>query len=37
MDEEERRTAAVKRLKEKRDFWGHVIAYILINGLVVIW
>jgi hypothetical protein len=38
VDEEERRKAAVKRLKEKRDFWGHVIAYILINGLlVVIW
>src|SRR4030042_724487 len=38
MDEEESRKAAVKRLKEKRDFWGHVIAYILVNGLlVVIW
>jgi hypothetical protein len=38
VDDEERRKAAVKRLKEKRDFWGHVIAYILVNGLlVVIW
>jgi len=38
MDEEERRKAAVKRLKDKREFWGHVIAYILVNGLlVVVW
>ena len=38
MDEEERREAAVKRLKAKREFWGHVVAYVLVNGLlVVIW
>jgi len=38
MEDEERRAAAIKRLKEKRDFWGHIVAYILVNGLlVVIW
>jgi 2TM domain len=38
MDEEERRAAAVKRLKDKRDFRNHVAAYVLVNTmLVVIW
>ena len=38
MDEQERREAAVKRLKAKREFWGHVAAYVLVNALlVVIW
>ena len=38
MGEEERRAAAVKRLKDKRDFRNHVAAYVLVNTLlVVIW
>lgn len=38
MDEQERREAAVKRLKAKRDFWQHVVVYVLVNALlVVIW
>ena len=38
MDEQQRREAAVKRLKAKRDFWTHVAVYVLVNGLlVVIW
>jgi len=38
MDEQERREQAVKRLKAKREFWGHVVAYVLVNGLlVVVW
>jgi 2TM domain len=38
MNEEERREAAVKRLKDKRDFRNHVAAYVLVNGLLVaIW
>ncbi len=38
MNDDERRAAAVKRLKEKRDFRNHVAAYVLVNGfLVVIW
>ena len=38
MDEQERRAAAVKRLKEKREFWQHVVVYVLVNSLlVVIW
>ena len=38
MDEQERRDAAVKRLKAKREFWQHVVIYVLVNSLlVVIW
>jgi len=38
MDEQERREAAVKRLKAKREFWQHVVIYVLVNSLlVVIW
>ena len=38
MDEQERRAAAVRRLKAKREFWTHVAVYVLVNGLlVVIW
>ncbi|MGE5210264.1 MAG: 2TM domain-containing protein [Acidobacteriota bacterium] len=38
MSEEDRRAAAVKRLKDKRDFRGHVAAYVLVNGfLIAIW
>jgi hypothetical protein len=38
MTEEERRGAAVKRLKDKRDFRNHVAAYVLVNALLVaIW
>jgi len=37
-DEEVRRTAAVKRLKDKRDFRNHVAAYLIVNSmLVAIW
>ncbi len=33
-----RRTAAIKRLKDKRDFRNHVAAYVIVNSmLVVIW
>jgi hypothetical protein len=38
MDEQATREAAIKRLKAKREFWSHVAAYVLVNGLlVVIW
>ena len=38
MYDEERREAAVKRLKAKREFWQHVVVYVLVNSLlVVIW
>ncbi len=37
-DEEVLRTAAVKRLKEKRDFRNHAAAYVIVNSmLVAIW
>ena len=32
------RERAVKHLKKRRDFYGHLLVYVLINGvLVVIW
>jgi hypothetical protein len=32
------RERAVKRLKKRRDFYGHVLFYLLVNSfLVVIW
>ncbi len=38
VDEQARREAAIARLKEKRDFWSHVIAYVVVNAfLVVVW
>ncbi len=33
-----RRERAVRRLKKKRDFYGHLIVYVLVNAfIVVIW
>ena len=38
MDDQERREAAVKRLKARREFGQHVVVYVLVNALlVVIW
>lgn len=34
-DETERREAAIKRLKKKRDFKAHVFAYVVINAFLV--
>jgi hypothetical protein len=32
------RARAVKRLKKRRDFYGHILVYLLVNAfLVVIW
>jgi len=32
------RERAVKRLKKRRDFYGHVLVYLLVNAfLIVIW
>jgi hypothetical protein len=37
-DHEDRREAAVKRVKAKRDFKNHIAAYLIVNSLlVVIW
>ena len=36
--DDELRQAAIKRLKDKRDFTAHVLAYVMVNALlVVIW
>ena len=36
--EEELRAFAVKRLKEKREFWQHLVTYLIVNAaLVGIW
>ena len=35
---DERRDAAVKRLRTKRDFSTHVVTYVVVNGfLILIW
>ncbi len=37
-EEEELHTEAVKRIKRKRDFAGHVVLYVIINaGLWIVW
>ena len=36
--EEQLREAAVKRIKKRRDFYGHVVAYVIVNAfLVLVW
>jgi len=38
MSEEEIYEAARKRVKDKRDFYGHLIAYLIVNSiLVLVW
>ena len=34
--EEELRERAIRRLKKKRDFQGHLIVYVLVNTFIVI-
>ena len=37
-EDESLRERAVKRLKKRRDFYGHVLVYVMVNTfLVVIW
>ena len=31
-----RRTAAIKRLKDKRDFWNHLAAHVIVNSMLVV-
>lgn len=36
--DEELRTLALKRIKEKREFWQHLVSYVIVNAaLVGIW
>lgn len=35
MNDEERREAAITRLKAKRDFWNHAFVYFAVNALLV--
>ena len=38
MDHQERRDAAIKRIKDKRDFKTHVVTYVVVNlFLVGVW
>jgi hypothetical protein len=32
---QEERAAAIKSLRKKREFWGHVTAYLIVNGMLV--
>jgi uncharacterized ion transporter superfamily protein YfcC len=37
-DEQQRRAAAVRRVKAKRDFRTHIVVYVVVNAfLVAIW
>ncbi len=38
VSDQELRARAVKRLRKRRDFYGHLVIYILVNGFLVgIW
>ena len=38
MTDDPRRAAAIKRIKEKRDFASHLMVYLAVNALlVVVW
>jgi hypothetical protein len=38
VDDQERREAAIKRLKAKREFWSHIVVYLVVNAMLVgIW
>ena len=38
MDDDELRKRAVKRIKEKREFGTHMVAYVVVNGFFIgIW
>ena len=35
---DEHRQWAIRRIKAKREFWGHLAVYLVVNaGLIVIW
>jgi hypothetical protein len=36
MEEVDVRKAAVERLEQKREFWGHLFVYFAVNALLVI-
>jgi len=36
VDDQHRREAALRRLKEKRDFRTHVAVYLIVNAMLVI-
>ncbi|WP_236794256.1 2TM domain-containing protein [Amycolatopsis sp. GM8] len=35
-DEPDRRAEAIARLKKKREFFQHLLVYVLMNGLIVV-
>ena len=38
MDDQERRDAAIKRIKDKRDFKTHAVSYVVVNlFLIGVW
>ena len=36
MDDQERRDAAIDRLKAKQEFWTHLFVYVAVNALLVL-
>lgn len=38
MTEEQLREAALKRIKKRKDLYGHMVAYVIVNAfLVLVW
>ena len=36
--DEERRSRAIERLEERREFWTHVVTYVVVNAFMIgIW
>ena len=35
MEDDELRKQAVKRIKDKREFWMHLVAYVVINAVLI--
>ena len=38
MNEDELREEAIRRIKERREFYGHLVVYLFVNaGLILLW
>ena len=38
MNEDELREEAIKRIKERREFYEHLVVYLIVNaGLILVW
>jgi 2TM domain len=35
-ESDDRRAAAIMRLRAKKDFWNHAVVYLVVNALVIV-